>query len=927
MHTCPICETKSDKPVAGTPYYECPTCLVWFQSPMPPKLYQAPEEYDLSEMPDGDKAANQQLAQELASMMRGPLPDRLDNDIGHMKSLDIGCKHPWLAHYLHAEGMTAAAMDGVTPTQLPGVRVVTQDFETLRVAPTRERYDLITMVHVFEHMYDPLAALRKLRLMVEDDGRVFLRLPDRMVEGYQRDLTPQHFKIHPYFHCMSSILEALAQCGNMFVVEWSRAWPGAGQRDLLLRPIKKRPTIAVCGIVKNEERDLPRALESVRPFADFLAITDTGSTDRTVHIARSTLAVLTYVREYLGASERDEHGDWKLWDFAKARNEALTDAELTGADYIFWIDADDEVLTPDAIRRAAYWPEYDVFECWIDGGGPAKWVHHRMWKASKHVRFAGRVHEYPIIDGLRVANIGESVIKHHAEPSPTQENSNPRNLRILEREWAEAPTPRCAYYIADTYRGAGRNEEAARWYLRRWEMRDGYEHERAFAGLYGARVLRTLGRHDEADAISTPALVQFPGWMEFQMELANGMYMRGHYDAAIEVAVRAITKTIPYTALWREPQMYGDQPARLISWSFEHAGELDSALEWSAAAAKMIGGPDADWEQRHRRLQGMIAARDEPKAPAITTKRRFMIGLHRPGAIGDILMTLNLVPLLREKHGPDADIHYFCDPRLGAADALGGIINQAGCSLILDAAAANAWRPNYDLFVSLVGYPLHEGYPERPMRQHLLRYFAHEMGVDLPDSDALPALTLPRPPLPSDFQAPKPGPYATLQMRAGWSDWKMMPAAKWNAIRSELLNTPIVLIDEASGFTLSESIAIFANARMHIGVDSFCGHLTNYFWTDEGGGRRVPGVIVWGSTQPSAAGYQHNTNVSHAPECAPCFRENPAISRMPRGVCTNPPTKPDGSARTYGDGLHKCMADITAGEVLKSILEVWRSVK
>lgn len=45
------------------------------------------------------------------------------------------------------------------------------------------------------------------------------------------------------------------------------------------------PTISLCMIVKNEEANLARCLDSVAGLVDEMIIVDTGSTDRTVEIA------------------------------------------------------------------------------------------------------------------------------------------------------------------------------------------------------------------------------------------------------------------------------------------------------------------------------------------------------------------------------------------------------------------------------------------------------------------------------------------------------------------------------------------------------------------------------------------------------------------------------------------------------------------
>ena len=86
-------------------------------------------------------------------------------------------------------------------------------------------------------------------------------------------------------------------------------------------------------IVRDEEENLPRCLESVRGIFDEVIVVDTGSVDRTKEIAREFGArVFDFV--------------WIDY-FAAARNEALSHA--TG-DYAFWLDADD-VVEADQLEK------------------------------------------------------------------------------------------------------------------------------------------------------------------------------------------------------------------------------------------------------------------------------------------------------------------------------------------------------------------------------------------------------------------------------------------------------------------------------------------------------------------------------------------------------------------------------------------------
>ena len=92
-------------------------------------------------------------------------------------------------------------------------------------------------------------------------------------------------------------------------------------------------TLSVTIIAKNEERNLA-TLSSVADVADEVIVTDTGSTDRTVDVARRHQA-------------RVLHFPW-IDDFAAAHNFGMSHADC---DWILMLDADEELL-PERRRRA-----------------------------------------------------------------------------------------------------------------------------------------------------------------------------------------------------------------------------------------------------------------------------------------------------------------------------------------------------------------------------------------------------------------------------------------------------------------------------------------------------------------------------------------------------------------------------------------------
>jgi glycosyltransferase involved in cell wall biosynthesis len=85
-------------------------------------------------------------------------------------------------------------------------------------------------------------------------------------------------------------------------------------------------TLSAIMIVKNEESNLPRCLESLRGVCDEIVVVDTGSTDRTVEIARQSGA----------------HVEFFAWtgNESDARNYSVAQAR---GDWLFQVDADEEL--------------------------------------------------------------------------------------------------------------------------------------------------------------------------------------------------------------------------------------------------------------------------------------------------------------------------------------------------------------------------------------------------------------------------------------------------------------------------------------------------------------------------------------------------------------------------------------------------------
>jgi len=127
-------------------------------------------------------------------------------------------------------------------------------------------------------------------------------------------------------------------------------------------------------ITFNEERNLPRAIESLR-CADEIVVMDSGSNDRTVEIA-----------EKLGA-----HVVERAWPgFANQKNLA---AEQATHDWVLSIDADEslsEALEGEIWRLKKNGPQFEAYTMPRMAQYLGRWIRHSGWYPDRKVRLYDR---------------------------------------------------------------------------------------------------------------------------------------------------------------------------------------------------------------------------------------------------------------------------------------------------------------------------------------------------------------------------------------------------------------------------------------------------------------------------------------------------------------------------------------------------------
>ena len=207
------------------------------------------------------------------------------------------------------------------------------------------------------------------------------------------------------------------------------AWPA-------LPDPNRKPRLSVCMIVKNEERFLGQCLASVKDIADELIVIDTGSTDRTVEIAREHGAQVG-------------HFEW-CNDFAAARNASI--APATG-DWILFLDADEELSPAEKQTHPALLASNNTALIRLPlinthQGPISKSILPRLFRNIPAIQFQGCVHEGVYTALLKVSkewqmeiSVGDLLILHHGYTAEviTERNKVQRNYELLVKALKERP--------------------------------------------------------------------------------------------------------------------------------------------------------------------------------------------------------------------------------------------------------------------------------------------------------------------------------------------------------------------------------------------------------------------------------------------------------------------------------------------------------
>ncbi len=336
-----------------------------------------------------------------------------------------------------------------------------------------------------------------------------------------------------------------------------------------------RPSLALCMIVKNEEENLPRLFESFKDAFDEIHLTDTGSTDKTVEIAKK-----------LGAQVH--HFDW-CDDFAKARNYSFSHAKT---DYVMWLDADDVLMNLDEFKSfrdnimtiSDFWiARYDYTTDPTTGKSVCSFARERIVKTAKQLQWVYPIHE-GIVPVSQYGQVKQNYVStwfvKHMRSAEDLAKDKSRNLTIFESLNGKLD-PRMRYYYGKELFESGKPVEAASHLLKAASEKNLEIHDRVLSLQYACYSYMACNQFESVIDIAHQGLALAPNRAELYCVLGDAYLKLGKLTDALPIFAAAkscilLPSTAP-TAIFFHEVSYTSYPRNQIARIYANMGDLDRA--------------------------------------------------------------------------------------------------------------------------------------------------------------------------------------------------------------------------------------------------------------------------------------------------------------------------------------------------------------
>ncbi len=279
-------------------------------------------------------------------------------------------------------------------------------------------------------------------------------------------------------------------------------------------------------IVKNEEKFLPKCLESLRNEVNEIIIVDTGSSDKTIKIA-----------EEYGAKVYNY--EWKN-DFADARNFSINKAS---SEYILVLDAD-EFLDHNTKIEEVILSGKDYYVLKIKNNMSNGYVSYhqaiRLFKNNIGLSYYGKIHEHLNIEEFTnlTSEFGDVLIHHdgYTQEMYKERDKYNRNLEILLKETKEFPTGYNLFNLGVQLKVGGKPKEALEAFKKSYFLSKEKVYVPYLLYLMGDSLL-TMGKLEDGISLIKDATKIYPKYTGFYFMLGN-LYSQNNFLLDAEFAYK-----------------------------------------------------------------------------------------------------------------------------------------------------------------------------------------------------------------------------------------------------------------------------------------------------------------------------------------------------------------------------------------------------
>lgn len=372
----------------------------------------------------------------------------------------------------------------------------------------------------------------------------------------------------------------------------------------------KTKTLCLCMIVKNESHVILETLASIKQYLDYWLICDTGSTDNTPDLIEDF-----FQKE--GIKGELHRVEWKNFGYNRTQ---VFNIAYKKADYLWVFDADDLLVgTLDISNLDA--------DCYLLKyvQGSITFYRDHIFKGDLQWQYKGVLHEYPhcLSKGQYSRSQIEGDYFINSRTMGARSKLDPKekyraDAKLLEQALLEEHDPglvaRYLFYLAQSYRDAGENENAIHWYQKRVEA-GGWVEEVWYSKYQIGVLYERGGEFEKAKLAYLDAFEYRPGRVESLYSLGKLCNIRSEFSQAYLFLERASKVPYPQDILFVSKSVYDYEIDFELSISAYWVGNYRQSVDLCDKLIAMKGTIHTNiYEQTLKNREFGVAKLGEAKA-------------------------------------------------------------------------------------------------------------------------------------------------------------------------------------------------------------------------------------------------------------------------------------------------------------------------